>query len=137
MLPARHSPNQNHLLAALPDLEYATLSPHLEPCPLALGEMLYEPGQRLHHAYFPTSAVVSLHYVTASGAAAETAGVGNEGMVGVSLYHGRRLHTQLGRRADGGPRVSPGAPPPEAGLRGSRSVAASVAALYAGTDGRG
>ncbi|WP_295587586.1 Crp/Fnr family transcriptional regulator [uncultured Lamprocystis sp.] len=88
MPPARHSPNQNHLLGALPDLEFAALSPHLEPCPLALGEMLYEPGQRLHHAYFPTSAVVSLHYVTENGAAAETAGVGNEGMVGVSLFMG-------------------------------------------------
>jgi CRP-like cAMP-binding protein len=88
MPPARHSPNQNHLLGALPDPEFAALSPHLEPCPLALGEMLYEPGQRLHHAYFPTSAVVSLHYVTESGAAAETAGVGNEGMVGVALFMG-------------------------------------------------
>jgi len=88
MPPARHSPNQNHLLGALPDRDFAALSPHLEPCPLALGEMLYEPGQRLHHAYFPTSAVVSLHYVTESGAAAETAGVGNEGMVGVALFMG-------------------------------------------------
>ncbi|WP_295433093.1 Crp/Fnr family transcriptional regulator [uncultured Thiodictyon sp.] len=83
-----HSPNQNHLLAALPDPEFAALSPHLELFPLPLGEMLYEPGRQLHHAYFPTSAVVSLHYVTESGAAVETAGVGNEGMVGVTLFMG-------------------------------------------------
>ncbi|WP_295453782.1 Crp/Fnr family transcriptional regulator [uncultured Thiodictyon sp.] len=88
MSPTRHSPNQNHLLASLPDAEFAALLPHLEPCPLALGEMLYEPGQRLRYAYFPTSAVVSLHYVTASGAAVETAGVGNEGMIGIWLLLG-------------------------------------------------
>ncbi len=88
MPPAHHSPNQNRLLAALPDPEFAALSPHLEPFPLALGEMLYEPGRQLQHAYFPTSAVVSLHYVTESGASAQTAGVGNEGMVGVALFMG-------------------------------------------------
>ena len=88
MPPTSQSPSQNHLLAALPEPELAALLPHLEPCRLALGEMLYEPGERLRHAYFPTSAVVSLHYVTVSGASAETAGVGNEGMVGVVLFMG-------------------------------------------------
>ena len=88
MPPALHSPRQNRLLAALPDLELEALSPHLELVPLALGEMLYEPGEQLHHAQFPTSAVVSLHFVTESGAAVETAGVGNEGMVGISLFMG-------------------------------------------------
>ena len=83
-----HSPNQNHLLAALPNAEYASLAQHLEPVTLALGDMLYEPGRQLQHACFPTSAVVSLYYVTASGAAAEWAGVGNEGMVGISLFMG-------------------------------------------------
>ncbi len=88
MPPTRHSPRQNRLLAALPDLELDALSPHLELVPLALGEMLYEPGEKLHQAHFPTSAVVSLHYVTESGAAVETAGVGNEGMVGIALFMG-------------------------------------------------
>ncbi len=55
---------------------------------MALGEMLYEPGEQLQHAYFPTTAIVSLHYVTQSGASAETAGVGNEGVVGISLFMG-------------------------------------------------
>ncbi len=83
-----HSPNQNHLVAALPDAEFEALAPHLEAWPLALGDMVYEPGQQLQHAYFPTSAVVSLHYVTSSGAAAQSASVGNEGVVGVSLFLG-------------------------------------------------
>ena len=62
--------------------------PHLELVTLRLGQMLYEPGIPLHHAYFPVSAIVSLHYVTESGASAEAAGVGNEGMLGVSLFMG-------------------------------------------------
>ena len=55
---------------------------------MPLGEMLYEPGGQLQHAYFPTTAIVSLHYVMESGASAETAGVGNEGVVGISLFMG-------------------------------------------------
>lgn len=82
------SPNQNHLLAALPAAELELLAPHLELVPMALGQMLYEPGRQLRHAYFPTTAIVSLHYVTESGASAETAGVGNEGVVGISLFMG-------------------------------------------------
>ncbi len=85
---AVHSPNQNHLLAALPTTEFERLAAHLELVPLALGEILYEPGGQMDHAYFPTSAIVSLHYVMASGASAETAGVGNEGIVGISLFMG-------------------------------------------------
>lgn len=55
---------------------------------MRLGEMIYEPGAQLQHAYFPTTAIVSLHYVMESGASAETAGVGNEGVVGISLFMG-------------------------------------------------
>jgi CRP-like cAMP-binding protein len=83
-----HSPNQNHLLAALPTAEFERLEAHLELVPMPLGELLYEPGQQLRHAYFPTTAIVSLHYVMESGASAETAGVGNEGVVGISLFMG-------------------------------------------------
>ena len=83
-----HSPNQNHILAALPTAEFEALVAHLELVPLRLGEVLYEPGSQLQHAYFPTTAIVSLHYVTESGASAETAGVGNEGVVGISLFMG-------------------------------------------------
>jgi CRP-like cAMP-binding protein len=83
-----HSPNQNHLLAALPTADFEPLAAHLELVPMALGQMLYEPGGQLRHAYFPTTSIVSLHYVTETGASAETAGVGNEGVVGVSLFMG-------------------------------------------------
>lgn len=86
--PALPSPNQNHLIAALPAAEFDALCSALEPVPLLLGQMLYEPGVRLHHVVFPTTAVVSLHHVMASGASAETCSVGREGMVGVALIMG-------------------------------------------------
>jgi len=82
------SPNQNHLLAALPAADFESLAPHLELVPLRLGDMLYDPGEQLQHAYFPTTSIVSLHYVMATGASAEAAGVGNEGVVGISLFMG-------------------------------------------------
>src|SRR6478735_3402832 len=87
-MPSAPSPNQNHLLAALPTAEFDRLAKHLEPVAMPLGQILYEPGSQLQHAYFPTTAIVSLHYVTESGASAETAGVGNEGVVGVALFMG-------------------------------------------------
>ena len=83
-----HNPSQNHLLAALPTAEFEPLAAHLELVPLLLGQMLYEPDGQLQHAYFPTTAIVSLHYVMESGASAESAGVGNEGVVGISLFMG-------------------------------------------------
>jgi len=83
-----HSPNQNHLLAALPTAEFERLTPHLELVPMLLGEVLYEPGGQLQHVYFPTTTIISLHYVMESGSSAEIAGVGNEGMLGISLFMG-------------------------------------------------
>lgn len=85
---SHQDPQQNHLLAALPAAEFERLAAHLEIASLPLGKMLYEPGGQLQHAYFPTTAIVSLHYVMASGATAEAAGVGNEGVVGISLFMG-------------------------------------------------
>lgn len=82
------SPHLNQLLAALPKADLAAFSAKLELVPMPLGQMLYEPGTQLRHAYFPTSCIVSLHYVTESGASAETAGVGNEGVLGISLFMG-------------------------------------------------
>jgi len=87
-MPSPHSPSQNHLLAALPTAEFERLAAHLELVPMPLGEILYEPGGQLQHAFFPTTSIVSLHYVMASGASAEAAGVGNEGVVGISLFMG-------------------------------------------------
>lgn len=82
------SPNQNHLLAALPSAEFERIAPYLELVAMPLGEVLYESGGQLHHAYFPTTAIVSLHYVMENGASSEIAGVGNEGVLGISLFMG-------------------------------------------------
>jgi len=68
--------------------DFAPLAEHLERVTLRLGEVICEPGQRLRHAYFPTSAIVSLHCLMASGASSETAGIGIEGMVGSALIMG-------------------------------------------------
>jgi CRP-like cAMP-binding protein len=87
-MPPLHSPSQNRLLSALPTAEFARVAPHLGLIALPLGEVLFEPGGQLQHAYFPTSAIVSLHYVMESGASSESAGVGYEGMVGISLFMG-------------------------------------------------
>src|SRR5450432_1682088 len=83
-----HSPSQNYLLAALPAAEFERLAPHLELVPMLLGESLYEPGSQLQHVYFPTTAIVSLLFVLESGSSAEIAGVGNEGILGISLFMG-------------------------------------------------
>lgn len=87
-VPPPNAPHDNHLLAALPAADFARLAPHLECVPLRLGETLYRPGDELQHAYFPATAIVSLLYVTESGASAEIASVGNEGLVGISLFMG-------------------------------------------------
>ncbi len=110
-IPPLPSPRQNRLLSALPAETYARIAPSLELIPLPLGEVIYEPGGPIRHAWFPTTAVVSLNYVMENGASAEIAGVGNEGMVGVALFlggnttpsratvctggHGYRLKAQL------------------------------------------
>ncbi len=83
-----HSPNQNYLLAALPEAEFERIVPNLELVAMPLGEVLYESGGQLQHVYFPTTAIVSLHYVTENGASSEIAGVGNEGALGISLFMG-------------------------------------------------
>lgn len=85
---AAHDPRQNRLLAALPAVEYDRLHTHLRLVPLTLGEALYESGIVLRHVYFPTDSIVSLLYVMADGASAEIAVVGNEGVIGVSLFMG-------------------------------------------------
>jgi CRP-like cAMP-binding protein len=79
---------QNQLLAALPDAEWQRWMPMLEDVALPLGKVLYESGGTLSHVYFPTTAIVSLLYVMENGASAEIAVVGNEGLVGVSLFMG-------------------------------------------------
>lgn len=79
---------QNRLLAALPAPDYERLARNIEPVSMSLGDTLYDPGELLPYAYFPATAIVSLQYVMESGASAEIAGVGNEGVVGISLFMG-------------------------------------------------
>jgi CRP-like cAMP-binding protein len=92
-MPVPHDPRQNHLLDALPAEERARLFPHLELVPMPLGEAVCEPGVQMRHVYFPTTSIVSLLYVMEDGASAEIAVVGNEGIVGVSLFMGGETTT--------------------------------------------
>lgn len=85
---ASPEPRQNRLLAALPEAELQRWLPHLEYVDMPLGEVLYEAGSTLSHVYFPTTAIVSLLYVMQNGESAEIAVVGNDGVVGISLFMG-------------------------------------------------
>ena len=84
----KHDPNQNFLLAALLDAEFNRLSPHLELVSLKLGDVLAESGSKTDYLYFPTTAIISLHYLLENGGSSEIAGVGNEGVLGISLFMG-------------------------------------------------
>ena len=86
--PALPSPHQNHLLDALPAADYDRLAPHLELVQMRLGDVLYESRAKLRYVYFPTTCIVSLLYVMEDGASAEIAIVGNEGILGISLFMG-------------------------------------------------
>lgn len=91
MKPATHTsydPRHNHLLAAFPSAEWQRWQCLLEPVELRVGQVLFEPGRAPAYVYFPTTAVVSLVYMTQDGETAEIAVVGNEGVVGVSLFMG-------------------------------------------------
>ena len=83
-----HNPRQNYLLHSLPAPEFERLSPFLEWVAMPLGSVLYEAGGTLTHAYFPTTAIVSLLYVMEDGASAEISVVGNEGLIGLALFMG-------------------------------------------------
>ena len=81
---ARH----NELLAALPAVDFDRIRPQLELVPMKLGEAVYESGARLRHVYFPVTSIVSLLYITQDGDSAEIAVVGNDGVLGISLFMG-------------------------------------------------
>jgi CRP-like cAMP-binding protein len=85
-----HAPDRknNQLLAALPDAEWQRWLPEFESIDMPLGQVLYESGNMLSHVYFPITSIVSLLYVMEDGASAEIAVVGNEGIVGISLFMG-------------------------------------------------
>ena len=81
-------PLENHLLAALPPADWQRWRTEVEPVVLPLGQVLYESGVKTSHVTFPTTAIVSLLYVMEDGGSAEIAVVGNEGIVGISLFMG-------------------------------------------------
>ncbi|MFL1456887.1 Crp/Fnr family transcriptional regulator [Marinobacter sp. GN3S48] len=81
-------PEQNHLLAALPNSAKARIFPQLKLVEMELGEVIYESGQSIESVYFPTNCIISLLYVMLSGASAEISVVGNEGMAGIAVFMG-------------------------------------------------
>lgn len=83
-----HSPLQNCLLACLPGDDYLRIEPYLELVEMPLGNALYESGMQIRHVHFPTTSIVSLLNVMENGSSVEVAVVGNEGIVGVSLFMG-------------------------------------------------
>lgn len=87
-MPVQHDPRSNLLLAAMPTEEWERLRPNLTLVELPLGHVIYESGNLLDHVYFPTTSIISLLYVTAEGASAEIAIVGNDGLVGIALFMG-------------------------------------------------
>jgi CRP-like cAMP-binding protein len=82
------APSANRLLAALPRREYQRLLPELEQVTLSFAEVLYEPGARISHAYFPNDSVVSLLTEVADRSTLEVGIVGNEGAAGISVFMG-------------------------------------------------
>jgi CRP-like cAMP-binding protein len=83
-----HTPQQNHLLAALSAEVQSRLFPNLELVELPLGKVLYQSGDILRYVYFPIDSIVSLLYVMENGASAEVSVVGNEGLIGIALFMG-------------------------------------------------
>jgi CRP-like cAMP-binding protein len=85
---ASQNVEKNSLLSSLPFAVKDRWAPHLESVDMPLGQVVYEAGATLSHVYFPTTAIVSLLYVMESGASAEIAVVGNDGIVGVAIFMG-------------------------------------------------
>jgi len=80
--------SNNQLLASLSDTEWPCWQPWLELVELPAGKLLFEAGRQIEHVHFPLTALVALYHVTESGASAELALVGHEGLVGVSSFMG-------------------------------------------------
>ena len=130
----KHSPRQNHLLAALPAADYERLLPDLELVPLPLGWAVYEAGGQLGYVYFPTTSIVSLLYVMENGASAEIAVTGNDGLVGIALFMGGESTPSRAVVQSAGYGYRLKASGAEKGIRAGRHAAASGAALHAGAD---
>ena len=88
MRTASRTPVANSMLAALPRDQYHRLQNGLEPVALGFGEVLYEPGKRIRHVYFPGDSLISLLTLVEGHLALEVGMVGREGMIGVPLFLG-------------------------------------------------
>ena len=127
-------PKQNQLLAALPEPDWQRWLPHLELVELPLGKVLYEAGDTLSHAYFPTDSIISLLYVMRSGESAEIAVVGYEGVVGISLFMGGDSTSSRGGGAKRRVLLPDARSGSEGRIQHGRAGAAFTAALYASID---
>jgi len=79
---------ENYLLAALPDDEFAHVKSKLESVSFKLGDVLYESGDKMDYAFFPTTAIISMLYIMENGRTAEIGVVGNDGLIGNALFMG-------------------------------------------------
>lgn len=86
--PGNTHPRQNHLLAALSPEVQERLFPHLELAELPLRALMYESGRPMRHVYFPTDSIISMQYLMENGASTAISVVGNEGLLGITLYLG-------------------------------------------------
>lgn len=85
------SPEQNHLLAALPESLKEEFFPSLKLVELELGAVVYESDQPFTSVYFPTNCIISLLHIARSGASAEISVIGNDGLVGVTALLGSNI----------------------------------------------
>ena len=131
---AHHTPHQNHLLDALPLSDFERIASHLELVPMPLGEVLYESGVQLRYVYFPTTSILSLLYVMEDGASAEIAIVGNEGILGISLFMGGETTPSRAIVQSGEARLSAQGGFAQGRVRAVRSDDAFLAALHPGAD---
>src|ERR1700730_9978131 len=83
----------NRLLAKLPRKEYQQLLPQLQTTTLVFGDVLYDPGDSIKYVYFPNDSIVSLLSSVAERSTLEVGMVGNEGMVGLSIFMGVNVST--------------------------------------------
>lgn len=133
-MPDDYMPQQNHLLAALPGEVQQRLFSHLEHVSLPLGQVLYESGESVRHVYFPTDSIVSLLNVMENGACAEIAVVGNEGLVGISLFMGGESTPSRAVVQSGGYAFRPAGTAPEGRIQSPWRVSGADAALHPGPD---
>ena len=78
----------NHLFRSFPVKEWEQIFPFIESVELSLNQVLYEPKMKMSHVYFPATALVSLLVSFADGFSVETALIGNEGLIGISVFMG-------------------------------------------------